>query len=52
LPSALAGGIWRNIKLALAKKYAILAKANKNDSNLSPQLKLGAIQVLKIEQAQ
>lgn len=30
LPLALAGEIWRNIVLALAKKYIILANANKN----------------------
>jgi hypothetical protein len=38
--------------LALAKKYAILAKAKKNQPNLSLQLKLEAIKVLKIGQAE
>jgi hypothetical protein len=38
--------------LALAKKYDIAAKANKNHPNLSLQLKLEAIKVLKIGQAE
>jgi len=41
LPPAFAGGIWNNLALAVAKKYAILAKANKNHSNFIPPAKAG-----------
>ncbi|MFA9191721.1 hypothetical protein AAGV28_10120 [Flavobacterium sp. FZUC8N2.13] len=40
LPPALAGGKGINLALALAKKYAILAKAIKNKAILFLQLKL------------
>jgi hypothetical protein len=48
----LAGGKGINVELALAKKYAILAKAIKISPILFLQLKLEAINVLKIEYAE
>ena len=48
LPPVLVGGICKIIALALATKYAILAKANKNNPNLFPRLKLEVIKVLEL----
>jgi hypothetical protein len=41
LPPALAGGIENQCKMALAKKYAVSAKALKNKQNFIPPAKAG-----------
>jgi hypothetical protein len=52
LPPDLAGGIWSSIALALAERYAILAKSYINCPILSLQLKQEAIEALIMEQAE